>query len=179
MKLNRFGALFSALALTLSLVAAPAHAAGFSDVTEEFWGYEDITKMSKQGYAKGYDDGTFKPNGRMTAAETLLFCARATGVDAGTQAKIAEARKTQMTETLPAANNMNVWAATEMAVALETGILSISELEELSRVDPKTKDSANGEKTFLEETMARENICMYLVRAMQLEPLARSLSNYS
>lgn len=179
MKLNRFGALFSALALTLSLVAAPAHAAGFSDVTEEFWGYEDITKMSNQGYAKGYDDGTFKPNGRMTAAETLLFCARATGVDAGTQAKIAEARKTQMTETLPAANNMNVWAATEMAVALETGILSISELEELSRVDPKTKDSANGEKTFLEETMARENICMYLVRAMQLEPLARSLSNYS
>lgn len=179
MKLNRFGALCISLALTLSLTTVPAHAISFSDVTEEFWGYEDITKMASQGYAKGYDDGTFKPNGRMTAAETLLFCARATGVDAGTQAKIAQARKDQMTQTLPTANNMNVWAATEMAVALETGVLSISELEELSRVDPKTKDSASGEKTFLEETMARENICMYLVRAMQLEPLARSLSNYS
>ena len=179
MKLNRFGALITSLALTLSLTVAPAHAVSFSDVTEEFWGYEDITKMSNAGYAKGYDDGTFKPNGRMTAAETLLFCARATGVDAGTQAKIAEARKEQMTETLPASNSMNVWAAAEMAVALETGVLSISELEELSQVDPKTKGSASGEKTFLEETMPRENICMYLVRAMQLEPLARSLSNYS
>lgn len=179
MKVKRFGALVVSLALTLSLTTVSAHAIAFSDVTEEFWGYEDITKMSNEGYAKGYDDGTFKPNGRMTAAETLLFCARATGVDAGTQARIAEARKDQMAETLPSSNNMNVWAAAEMAVALEAGVLSISELEELSQIDPKTKDSASGERTFLEETMPRENICMYLVRAMQLEPLARSLSNYS
>lgn len=179
MKLKRLSALFLTLALTLSLTAVPAHALAFTDVTEDFWGYTDITKMSNLGYAKGYDDGTFKPNGRMTAAETLLFCARATGVDAATQARIAEDRKEEMTETLPKANNMNSWAAAEMAVAVETGVLSISELEALSAVDPKTKGAANGEKTFLEETMSRENICMYLVRAMQLEPLARGLSNYS
>lgn len=179
MKLKRIGALVLTLALTLSLTAVPAHAITFTDVPEDFWGYEDITKMSNLGYAKGYDDGSFKPNGRMTAAETLLFCARATGVDSVTQAKIAETRKEEMTHTLPTSNNMNVWAAAEMAVAVEAGVLSISELEELSQADPKTTGTAAGERTFLEETMSRENICKYLVRAMQLEPLARSLSNYS
>lgn len=179
MKLKRFGALVLTLALTLSLTVVPAHALTFTDVPEDFWGYEDITRMSNLGYAKGYEDGSFKPNGRMTAAETLLFCARATGVDSATQAKIAEDWAEQMDVTLPESNNMNVWAAAEMALAVETGVLSLSELEALSAVDPKTVDSASGEKTFLEQTMSRENICMYLVRAMQLEPLARSLSTYS
>lgn len=179
MKLKRLGALALTLALTLSLSVIPTHAAEFSDVTVDFWGYEDITKMSNLGYAKGYPDGKFLPNGRMTAAETLLFCARATGVESSTQALIAAARKEQMAETLPTANSMNNWAAAEMAVAVETGVLSLAELEELSAVDPKTVDAASGEKTYLEETMSREKICMYLVRAMQLEPLARSLSTYS
>ncbi|MCI8473816.1 MAG: hypothetical protein HFF07_00580 [Oscillospiraceae bacterium] len=178
MKLNRFGALALSLALTFSLTTVPARAATFTDVDTDFWGYEDITKMSNQGLAKGYEDGTFKPNGRMTAAETLLFCARATGVDAITQGKIAEARKEEMTETLPTSNNMNVWAAAEMALAVETGVLSLSELEALSQVDPKTENSASGKRTYLEQTMPRESICMYLVRAMQLEPLARGLGSY-
>ena len=179
MKLKRFGALALSLALTLSLTAVPAHALTFSDVTTDFWGYEDITKMSNRGLAKGYDDGTFKPNGRMTAAETLLFCARATGVETTVQAEIAKDRKEEITEILPTSNNMNVWAVAEMALAVETGVLSLEELEELSQIDPKTRNSASGERTYLEETMSRENICMYLVRAMQLEPLARGLSSYA
>ena len=179
MKLKRFGAMVLSLALALSLTTAPAHALTFSDVDEDFWGYEYITQMSNRGLAKGYEDGTFKPNGRMTAAETLLFCARATGVDAAVQAKIAEDRKEEVAEILPESNNMNVWAVAEMALAVEAGVLTLSELEELSQVDPKTKNAANGERTYLEETMSRENICMYLVRAMQLEPLARGLGSYA
>ncbi len=179
MKLKRFGALALSLALTLSLAVVPARALTFSDVDTDFWGYEDITKMSNRGLAKGYDDGTFKPNGRMTAAETLLFCARATGVDTATQAKIAQDRGEEIAEVLPTSNNMNVWATAEMALAVETGVLSVAELEELSQVDPKTRNSTTGERTYLEQTMSREKICMYLVRAMQLEPLARGLGSYS
>lgn len=180
MKLKRFGALALSLAMTLSLTAVPAQAAEFTDVPSDFWGHADIVKMSNLGYAKGYEDGTFKPNGKMTAAETLLFCARATGVDPTTQNKIAADRLEQMTEVLPTANNMNVWAAKEMALAVETGVLSVAELEALSQTDPKTVTASDSKgKTYLEQTMSRENICMYLVRAMQLEPLARSLSTYS
>ncbi len=164
MRLKRFGALAAALALALSLTTAPAHAATFSDV-EEHWAKEYIVRMANQGYAKGYDDGTFKPDGKMTAAETLLFCARATGVAASTQDRIAEARREEMEEILP--EGMAAWAAKEMAVAVETGVLSISELDALSQAGALAK------------TITRENICMYLVRAMQLEPLAKSLTTYT
>ncbi len=181
MKLKRLGALTMTLALTLSLWAVPAHAVQFTDVPSNFWGYEDITKMANLGYAKGYEDGSFKPNGKMTAAETLLFCARATGIDSSTQAKIAADRKKEMTQILPSTSSINIWAAAEMAVAVESGVLSLAELEALSQIDPAsvdTSDPGNVPKTYLEETMTRENICMYLVRAMQLEPLSKSLSSY-
>ena len=178
MKLHRLGASVTALALTLSLGSVSAQAVRFPDVPSTFWGYTDINRMAERGYAKGYEDGTFRPNNKMTAFETLLFCARAAGIDSETQAKIAAARKEEMTNTLPKANNINVWAAAEMAVAVECGVLSVAELEALSQSDPKTASSASP-KSYLEEAMTRENICMYLVRAMQLEPLAKSLSSYS
>ena len=171
--LKRLGALAVALASLLSLMVIPSHAAVFSDVPQTFWGYEEINRMSALGYVKGYEDGTFKPGGKITAIETLMLCARATGIDSGTQVKIARDRKSEVEDILPKTNNMNIWAASEMAVALETGILSASELKELSRVDPASRDG----RTYLEETISRENICMYLTRAMQLEPLAKSLSN--
>lgn len=171
--LKRLGALAVALASLLSLMVIPSHAAVFSDVPQTFWGYEEISRMSALGYVKGYEDGTFKPHGEITAIETLMLCARATGIDSGTQVKIARDRKSEVEGILPKTNNMNVWAAPEMAVALETGILSASELKELSRIDPASR---NG-RTYLEETISRENICMYLTRAMQLEPLAKNLSN--
>ncbi len=183
MKMKRFGALATAVVLALSLLPVSAGAIEFTDVPKDFWGYEEINKMSNKGYAKGYEDGTFKPNGKMTAAETLLFCARATGVDTDTQALIAKDRAEEMKETLPEANKMNEWAAKEMAVAVEAGVLSIAELEQLAQTDPKSEkrdkdDNVISSRTYLEQTMPRENICMYLVRAMQLEPLARSLSSY-
>lgn len=187
MKLKRLAALGLSLALTLSLAVVPAHALTFTDVGEDFWGYSYITRMSNEGLAKGYEDGSFKPNGKMTAAETLLFCARATGVASNVQRQIAEDRKEEISAILPSGvehGNMSTWATDEMALAVETGVLTMAELEALSAIDPRSqKKDAEGKvtagKTYLEETMSRENITMYLVRAMQLEPLAKSLSAYS
>ena len=53
-----------------------------------------------------------------------------------------------------------------MAVCLETGIISETELRALS--------SAGG----LVKSITRETLAMYLVRAMQLAPLAQSLTSY-
>lgn len=164
MKLKRLSTLALSLALVSSLAVVPAHAA-FTDVSQNDWYYDDVTAMSQLGYAKGYEDGSFKPNGKMTAAETLLFCTRATGVDPTLQKKIAADHAKEMEELLP--DSMISWAGAEMAVALEAGVLSKSELEALSDAGALLK------------TITRENICMYLVRAMQLEPLAQSLTNYS
>lgn len=182
MNRKRLAALGLSLALTLSLSVTPALALRFTDVPESFWGYSYISRMSNDGLAKGYGDGTFKPNRKMTAAETLLFCARATGVSQAVQTRIAQARKEEVAAILP--SGMISWAADEMAVAVESGVLSLAELEALSKIDPQSekKDASgklNSSKTYLEEAMRRETIAMYLVRAMQLEPLAKSLSSYS
>ncbi len=186
MKLKRFAALGTSLALALSLSVTGAYAAQFTDLINKdgspHWATTDIERMAAAGLANGYADGSYLPEGLMTAAETLLFCARVTGVDKETQEKIAADRAQEMKETLPQANNMNVWAAKEMAVAVEAGVLSLEELEALAQPNPLTaKVDANGvttTKTYLEDKISRENICMYLVRAMQLEPLAKGLTTY-
>lgn len=43
----------------------------FSDISENDWFYEDISKMYSSGILNGYSDGTFKPNNTITYAE---FC---------------------------------------------------------------------------------------------------------
>lgn len=186
MKCKRLAALGTALALCLSLSVTGAHAARFTDLVNKdgspHWATADIERMAAAGLANGYADGSYLPEGLMTAAETLLFCARVAGVDPTVQAQIAADRAQEMKEILPAANNMNVWAAKEMAVAVEAGVLSLEELEALAQTDPlSAKVDANGtttSRTYLEEKISRENICMYLVRAMQLEPLAKGLTTY-
>lgn len=171
MKLKRLAALCLSTALTLSLTAVPAHAAAFTDLVKadgsKHWAYDYITRMSDLGYANGYDDGSFKPDGNMTAVEALLFCARATGVDKVTQEKVAKDWEDIVTQILP--DGMASWAsrpAKELAVGVEAGVLSLAELEALS-------DSGS-----LMRTITRENLCMYLVRAMQLEPLVDELTTY-
>lgn len=183
----RLGVLLFALMLTLSVLMTPAHALEFSDVPENFWGgegYRNIKAMADRGLAKGYADGTFRPDGKMTAVETLLFCARATGVDASMQMASADGIVKEVSEILPTVYGMNHWAAGEIAVAVEAGVLSLAELKGLSQIDPRSVEmdgSGNviASRTYLEETIPREQVCMYLTRAMGLESQAWSLSDRS
>lgn len=41
----------------------------FTDVTTNFWAYESITKMTKEGFMSGYRNGTFKPNDPLSREE--------------------------------------------------------------------------------------------------------------
>ena len=43
----------------------------FTDVKEGSWYYSDVTSLVKVGGINGYPDGTFKPNGTITAAEFI------------------------------------------------------------------------------------------------------------
>jgi len=159
----------------LSVMVVPAHAAQFNDI-ETHWAKSYIEDMARRNLAKGYPDTyhpgeySFKPEGKMTAAETLLFCARATGLDTYTQDQIARDLESEMDvlphDDDPNTNDMRDWAGREMAVAVETGVLSLAELGALA---------GSGA---LSRAITREDICMYLVRAMQLEPLARGISTY-
>ena len=163
MKGKRVLSLALAALMTLSLLVVPAAAVSFTDMTNH-WAKDDVEYLATQGVVKGTSATTFAPDQKMTACEALLFCSRATGVDTIDKEAIAEDWEDELEEILP--EEMYAWAAQEMAVCLETGIISETELRALS--------SAGG----LVKSITRETLAMYLVRAMQLAPLAQSLTSY-
>ena len=164
MKGKRVLSLALSALLALSLWTVPAAAAGFSDM-EGHWAREDVEHLAAQGVVRGTSATTFAPDQKMTACEALLFCSRATGVSAADKAAIAADWADELAEILP--EELYSWAAEEMAVCLETGILSETELRALSAADGLVK------------AISRETLAMYLVRAMQLDEMAQSLTSYS
>ncbi len=163
MKAKRFAALWLALFVMLSLLVVPAGAVSFTDM-QGHWAQEDVEYLAGLGIVKGTTSTTFAPAQKMTACEALLFCSRTTGVSAQDKKQIAADRADQLKEILP--EEVYSWAEEEMAVCLETGIISVSELEAMCSSGALLK------------SITRENLSMYLVRAMQLEPMAQNLTNY-
>lgn len=81
MKGKRVLSLALAALMTLSLLVVPAAAVSFTDMTNH-WAKDDVEYLATQGVVKGTSATTFAPDQKMTACEALLFCSRATGVDA-------------------------------------------------------------------------------------------------
>ena len=152
-----------ALLLVLPMLTVSAWAVSFSDMTNH-WAREDVEYLANYGIVNGTSDTTFSPDRAMTACEAVIFCSRATGVNDADKTKIAAAWRDTINDIMPA--DLSSWAGTEMAVCLETGIISEAELRVLAQ--------NNG----LIKTITRQDLAMYLVRAMQLESLAKSLSSY-
>ncbi|WP_322172483.1 cellulase family glycosylhydrolase [Acutalibacter caecimuris] len=85
-------ALRAALSFSLALVVgcplgagataagAVATGAGFTDVKPGSWYAACVEEMAGKGLVSGYPDGSFKPNGTITAAEFLSITARCAGV---------------------------------------------------------------------------------------------------
>lgn len=164
MKGKRIAALGLAVALLLSLLVLPAGAVSFSDM-QGHWAQADVEYLAGLGIVKGTSATTFAPAQKMTACEALLFCSRATGVSAQDKKQIAADRADQLKKILPA--EVYSWAEEEMAVCLETGIISQTELEAMCTSGALLK------------SITRENLSMYLVRAMQLDAMAENLTSYS
>ena len=133
MKGKRVLSLALAALMTLSLLVVPAAAVSFTDMTNH-WAKDDVEYLATQGVVKGISATTFAPDQKMTACEALLFCSRATGVDAIDKEAIAEDWEDELKEILP--KEMYAWAAQEMAVCLETGIISETELRTIRVIIP-------------------------------------------
>ena len=163
MKGKRFLAWAMTVVLTISLLTVTAGAVTFSDMTNH-WAKTDVEYLATQGVVNGTSATTFTPDRAMTACEAVIFCSRATGVSATDKAKISQKWAATLKEIMP--ESLYSWAGEEMAVCLETGIISETELRSLAQADGLVK------------AISRETLAMYLVRAMQLEPLAKSLTSY-
>lgn len=56
---------------------------GFSDMKEASWAEPYVLKMQGKDVVKGYPDGSFKPNQKMTRAEAVTMMARSQGAPQG------------------------------------------------------------------------------------------------
>ncbi|MBO5948735.1 S-layer homology domain-containing protein [bacterium] len=62
-------AIITVLSLFIGLQPNFAFANSYSDIDKDFWAYDKIEALSKEGVLAGYPDGTFKPNENVTRAE--------------------------------------------------------------------------------------------------------------
>ena len=164
MKGKRLLSMGLALATALTLLTAPASAVTFTDLSGH-WAKDDVEYLANRGLVSGYSDGTFKPDANMSAVEALLFCARVADLDSSTKEAVTEAWSDTLSEIIDA--DMLTWAAPDLSVCLETGIITVEELSALSRNNALLK------------AIPREDVSLYLARAMQLAPVAEGLSSYT
>lgn len=65
----------------------------FTDVPENHWAAEYISKATKMGVFKGYEDGSFKPNNPLTRAQAASLLARALGLNSDEAAPFGDIAK--------------------------------------------------------------------------------------
>lgn len=71
------------LALTLLIAISAvtfAASADFADVSSDRWYYEEVASMADKGYLRGYSDGNFYPEYRISRAEFVVLIARLAGL---------------------------------------------------------------------------------------------------
>lgn len=163
MKVKRLLSGLLALVMVLTATILPASAATTFPDIQKHWAKSYIEAMTAAGMFKGYEDGNFKPENQLTTAEALALCARAIGLNSSTTMDIATDYYDTVKTTL---NNEQTWFYQEFAVCLATGILTSADLKSLYQSGTLTKP------------IEKEDLAVYLVRAMQLGPMADRLTSY-
>lgn len=163
MKVKRLLPGLLALVMVLTATILPASAATTFPDIQNHWAKSYIEAMTAAGMFKGYEDGNFKPENQLTTAEALALCARTVGLDSSTTMDIATDYYDTVKTTL---NNEQTWFYQEFSICLATGILTTSDLKSLYQ---------SGDLT---DPIAKEDLAVYLVRAMQLGPMAERLTSY-
>lgn len=163
MKVKRLLSGLLALVMVLSATILPASAATTFPDIQNHWAKSYIEAMTAAGMFKGYEDGNFKPENQLTTAEALALCARTIGLDSSTTMDIATDYYDTVKTTL---NNEQTWFYQEFSICLATGILTSADLKSLYQSGALTKP------------IEKEDLAIYLVRAMQLGPMADRLTSY-
>lgn len=102
------------LAKAAGLEPQAAGSKPFADVAANHWAAPSISAAARAGYIKGYPDGSFKPEEKLTQAQGIALVMRLS--------------KQEKRDELPALKDMpqNHWAAKDMATALKAGMIGLS-----------------------------------------------------
>lgn len=144
-----------AAVLTCALVLSSVYAAGFSDISKH-WAKDYINDIGESGIVKGYDDGTFKPDRKVTKSESVLMMYRLYDtmglVDKDQEQVLVNRYKGIMDK-----NSIAKWTGLREAVAyfLEHNIVPESDLEDFMRGNNHVN-------------MTRERVSYYLGKSLNM-----------
>jgi hypothetical protein len=155
---NKLMAVILVIALAFSL-SVPAFAAGFSDL-EGNWSKTYMQDLADRGYFAGYSDGTIRPNNHITVCETLVLLSRFYSPDDEGLAQMHTDYDTYISNTVSASLS---WAYDGIMICLASGIVTKTELAAMD----------------LTAEIQKEQLAVFLVRAMQLQADAELLSSVS
>lgn len=131
----------------------------FKDEDDLKWAMEYIMRLASKGVFTGYEDGTFKPNQKISRIETLTAAVRLMGLRA--QAESTEEMKTELQfKDADKITKKYPWAVGYVAVALENDLFS--------ETDTEVKPEANATRLWS---------TILLVKALKLENEAKALNN--
>ena len=152
---KRIMSLILGVALALSLTV-PALAVTYSDLTNH-WAKTYLEAMADSGYMNGYTDGTMKPDKSITYSETLTILSRLYTL---TDLQLATIRADYENTVKSSVPSSLQWAYSNIEICMAAGIITESEL--------KSAD--------LTANIQKEQLALFLVRAMQLTNSADALS---
>ncbi|WP_138753027.1 S-layer homology domain-containing protein [Paenibacillus sinopodophylli] len=131
----------------------------FKDEDDLKWAMEYIMRLASKGVFTGYEDGSFKPNQKISRIETLTAAVRLMGLRA--QAESTEEMNTDLQfKDADKIEKKYPWAVGYVAVALENDLFSETETE--------VKPEANATRLWS---------TILLVKALKLEAEAKALNN--
>ena len=95
----------------------------FLDVSKDAWYFGAVETASKAGIVKGYDDGTFKPNAKVTREEMATMLVRALKL-AKVNTAVASSDVDASLAKFSDKGKISSWAAEAAAYAAKSGILT-------------------------------------------------------
>lgn len=130
---------FSAVMLRALGLRAEEYKNNFFDVKAGEWYREYISTSSYYGLVRGYDDGTFKPDGNITRQEAMAILARAMGAT-----KLGEELEIDASDILAAFDDnadVSDWAKDSVSKCVKTGVVTgrdngrIAPLDNITRAE--------------------------------------------
>lgn len=110
------------MATILSRLVEPSQvgAAKFKDIAGDEWYAQNILAMANKGLIKGYGDGTFKPKGNITRAETVVILAR---MERKNNTYVAPQDVEKILSQYKDGSKVPAWAREDVAWAIQKGLI--------------------------------------------------------
>ncbi|WP_195837885.1 S-layer homology domain-containing protein [Tissierella pigra] len=146
-----------ASAILISGIPSYGAAPRFKDVPASHWAYSYVENMAKLGYISGTTSTTFSPQGSLNFDAAMSLVARLSNPSEAERTKALDGYDDLLKEL-----KIESWAKEGLAVCLHRGIITESQLRDVSK------------KGLVKKPIKKVDISEYLVKAMGLEDEAQS-----